>query len=209
MNIFNQAKAKIQESAKLAQSFLGEYIALNADSKQITIGRKTVSLFCQQAESRIEQLNSLTPHPEEGLIASIAHKDIQAQIHFTPQQITLYENHIEGKILLLTPPQFETDSLLYRTLIAGWQLFLGGRIPDHVLPEGVKIDGDILSYTLPRTQLKVVDALFHTLKPGSTLQTSLKQGELSIASSIALTLDNINIPELLQTFTAKKLGDQQ
>ncbi len=154
-------------------------------------------LLCKQAESRIEQLVSLTPEPEKGFIAVIQHKEIQAQLHFTPEQIILHENYIEGKLKILSSPQFQTDSWLYRSLIASWQVFLGGRIPNNIPPEGVKLEGDIVSYTLPREQLKVIDALFHTLKEGSTLNISVEKEEMAINSSVALNMDKINYSELI------------
>jgi hypothetical protein len=75
---------------------------------------------------KADKLTSLIPDSEEGLIALIEHNKIQIKLHFTPEKITLRDDCIEGQLHLLTPPQFETDSLVYQSLIAGWKIFLGG-----------------------------------------------------------------------------------
>jgi hypothetical protein len=203
MNIFNQVSSKMQNSVKIARGLLSEYVSLNADSKQITLGRKTVSLLCQQAISRVKQLKDLTSDPGEGLIATVEQKDTQIQLHFTPLTITLHEDTIEGKIRLLKAPQIQSDSFVYRSLIAGWQTFLGGYIPNQVLPEGVHRDGDIIYYTLPRHQLRLLETLFKNLEPGSSLTTILKQGNLIIESSVTLNWNKLDFQSLLQILKIK------
>ncbi|MFN6096084.1 MAG: hypothetical protein ACK468_00265, partial [Dolichospermum sp.] len=46
------------------------------------------------------------------------------------EKITLHENCLEGELRLLKSPQFETESIVYRYLIAGWVKFLGGKLPN-------------------------------------------------------------------------------
>ena len=55
------------------------------------------------------------------------------------EKITLNQDNIEGELCLLTPPQFHIESIIYRYLIAGWQNFLGGRVPNAVLPDSIRI----------------------------------------------------------------------
>ncbi len=198
MSIFNKVKATFQDSRQFLQGMIEEYIMFSPQTKQLTLRQKTVLLLCQQAVSKVEQLKSLQPDAEEGLIATIEHKQIQAKIHFTPEKITLHEDCIEGQLRLLTPPQFQTDSLVYRYLIAGWKIFLGGKLPNGALPDGVRLENDKVYYTLPRNQLQVVDALFSSLETGSALTTILKQGELMIESSVALSWSKIKLQNLLQ-----------
>ncbi|MEH2397515.1 hypothetical protein [Nostoc sp.] len=112
-----------------------------------------VLLLCQQAESRVEQLKSLEPHSEEGLIATIEYNKIQVKLHFTPEKITLSKDCVEGELRLLKPPQFETESIVYRYLIAAWTRFLGGKLPNGALPKEVISENNKVYYTLPRTQL--------------------------------------------------------
>jgi hypothetical protein len=203
MSIFNQLKTKVQESKQVLTGIIKEYILFSPESKQLTLKQKTVLLFCQQAVSRVEQLKSLEPDFSEGLIATVEHKKIQVKIHFTPVKITLNENSIEGELRLLTPPQFHTDSIVYRYLIAGWQNFLGGKIPHGKLPEGVRVEDDKVYYTFSRNQSQLIEALFSSLKNESTLITNLKQGELMIETSVALGWGNFDLQKLLQLFNQK------
>lgn len=196
MNIFNKAKTKFQESGKLVQKLIEEYVVFNLKEKQLILKKKTVELLCQQAELKVDKLTNLTPDAEEGMIALIEHNKIQIKIHFTPEKITLKDECIEGQLHLLTPPQFETESLVYRSLIAGWKIFLGGQIPNQVLPEQFRVEGDKIYYTLPRNQLQLLDAFFHNLQTDSCLMTNLKQGELIIISSVGLSLNNFKLQSL-------------
>jgi hypothetical protein len=196
MNIFNKAKAKLQESGKLLQKLIEEYAVFDLPAKQLILKNKTVILLCQQAELKVDKLTSLIPDSEQGLIALVEHNKIQIKIHFTPEKMTLKDDCIEGQLHLLTPPQFETDSLVYRALIAGWKIFLGGQIPNQALPEQVRVEGDKIYYTLPRNQLQLLEAFFHNLQTDSCLTTSLKQGELIINSSVALSWNNFKLQPL-------------
>lgn len=204
MNIFNKAKTKLQESGKLVQRLIEEYVIFNLQARQLVLQKKTVLLLCQQAELKVDKLTSLVPDSEEGLIANIEHNKIQIKIHFTPEKITLKDDCIEGQLYLLTPPQFETDSLVYRSLIAAWKIFLGGQIPNQALPEAVRVEGNKIYYTLPRNQLQLLDAFFHNLQTNSCLTTSLKQGELIINSLGTLSWNNFNLQSLYQALNLKR-----
>jgi hypothetical protein len=203
MGIFNRLQTKIQESKQILTGIITEYILFSPESKQLTLKKKTVLLFCQQAVSRVEQLKSLEPDLLEGLIATVEHKKVQVKIHFTPVQITLNENSIEGELRLLTPPEFHTDSIVYRYLIAGWQNFLGGKIPNGKLPEGVRVEDNKVYYTIPRNQSQLIEALFFSLQNESALITSLKQGELMIETSVALSWSDFDLQKLLQLLNHK------
>ena len=203
MNVFNQLKTKVQESQQLLTEIIKEYILLIPESKQLTLKKRTVLLFCKQAVSRVEQLESLETDLSEGLVATVEHKKVQVKINFTPEKITLNENSIERELRLLTPPQFQTDSIVYRYLIAGWQNFLGGKISNGKLPEGVRVKDDKVYYTLPRNQSQLIEALFSSLKNESALITSLKQGELMIETSVALSWSNFDLQKLFQLFDQK------
>lgn len=162
--MFNKLKGTFQSSSNFLQKFLEDYIKVRVEDKQLILGQKTVLLLCQEAVSRVENLKNLEPDSEEGLIATVEYKELKVKVHFTPEKITLFEDSIEGQLRLLTPPQFQTDSLLYRTLIAAWKTFLGGTIPNGTLPEKVRLEKDKVYYTLPRTQLELLDALLSSLK---------------------------------------------
>jgi hypothetical protein len=203
MGIFNRLKTTVQESKQIITEIIKEYILFSPESKQLTLKKKTVLLFCQQAIARVEQLKNLEPDLSEGLIATVEYKKVQVKIHFTPEKITLNENSIEGELRLLTPPEFHTDSIIYRYLIAGWQNFLGGKIPNGKLPEGVRVEDDKVYYVLPRNQSQLIEALFSSLKNESTLITSLKQGELVIETSVALSWNDFDLQKLFQLFNQK------
>ncbi len=203
MNIFNKAKTKLQESGKLVQKLIEEYVIFNLQSRQLLLKKKTVLLLCQQTELKVDKLISLIPDLEEGLIAIIDHNKIQIKIHFTPEKVTLKDDCIEGQLLLLTPPQFETESVVYRSLIAAWKIFLGGQIPNQALPEQVRVEGDKIYYTLPRNQLQLLDAFFHNLQADSSLMTNLKQGELIMNSSVALNWNNFKLQSLYKALNLK------
>ncbi len=204
MGVFDQIIATAQSPKNLLKKYVEEYIGFSPESKHLTLKEKTVLLLCQQAESKVEKLNSLEPDAEEGLIATIEHKKILAKVHFTPEQITLKEDCIEGQLRLLNPPEFETDSLVYRHLIAGWKTFLGGKIPNGSLPEGVRIDGDKIYYTFSRNQVKLIDTLFSGLENDSVLTTSLKQGELTIKTAVALNWKDFKFQNLLKLINTQQ-----
>ena len=203
MGVFNKINETFQESKQLLKKSLEEYISFSNEAKQLTLKRKMVLRLCQQAESRIEQLTSLETDAEEGLIAKILYNNVQVKLHFTPEKITLEEDSITGELRLLKSPEFETESIVYRYLIAGWKTFLGGKIPDGNLPKEVRIEKDKIYYTLPRNQLQLVDALFHNLENGSTLMTSLKQGDLTIKTSVALSWKNFKFQNMLKFLKLK------
>jgi len=211
MSIFKRIQATVQVSKQLGQKYVEEYIVFSAETKQLTLKKKTVLLLCQQAESRVDKLQKLEPDAEEGLIATIEHKNILAKVHFTPEQITLQEDCIEGQLRLLNSPEFQTDSLVYRYLIAGWKTFLGGKVPNGVLPEGVRMEGEKIYYKFPRNQAPLLDSLFSGVENGSVLLTDLKQGELTLTTSVAVNWKDFNIQDLLQytinSQTDKKIGE--
>jgi hypothetical protein len=203
MSVFNKITATFQESRQFLRKSIEKYIMFSQEARHLVLKRKTVLLLCQQAESRVEQLISLKPDVDEGLIATIEYNKIQVQLHFTPEKITLREDCIEGELRLLKQPQFETESIVYRYLIAGWKTFLGGKIPNGTLPKEVKIENNKIYYTLARNQLQVLDALFHNLESGSFLMTSLKQGDLTIETSVVMNWSNLKIQNLLQILNIK------
>ncbi len=203
MGILNKITVTFQESRKILQRTLEKYILLKAEVKQLTLKKKMVLLLCQQAESRVEQLTSLEPDSEEGLIATIEYNKIQIKLHFTPEKITLNEDSLSGELRLLKPPQFDTESRIYSYLIAGWTTFLGGKIPNGALPKEVRIENNKVYYTLPRNQLQLLDALFHNLENGSALMANLKQGDLTIETSVALNWNDFKLQNLFQLLNLK------
>jgi hypothetical protein len=200
MGIFHKITTTFQESRQLIQKSLEEYIVFSLEAKQLTLRKKVVLLLCKQAQSRVK---SLEPDLEEGLIATIEYNQIQVKLHFTPEKITLNKDCVEGEIRLLKPPQFDTESIVYRYLIAGWKIFLGGKVPNGALPKEVRIEDDKIYYTLPRNQLQLLDSLFHNLEDDSALTTKIKEGELTIDTSVTLSWNNFKIQNLLQLLNIK------
>jgi hypothetical protein len=204
MSVFKKIQATVRVSKQLGQRYLEEYMTFSSETKQLTLKKKTVLLLCQQAEERVDQLQKLEPDAKKGLIATIENKNILTKVHFIPEKITLKENCVEGQIRLLNSPEFQTESLIYRYLIAGWKTFLGGKIPNGVLPEGVKIEGEKVYYSFPRNQAPLLDALFSGLENGSVLMTDLKQGELTLQSSVAVNWKDFKVQSLLQLIEVKQ-----
>ncbi len=202
MKIFNQLGKAAQSSGKLLQKQVEDYIIVDPPAQQLILKAKTVELLCQKTIQRIDQLTALEPDPQQGLLATIEQNQIKAKIHFTPEKVCIKGDLVEGQLRLLQKPKVESSSLMYRTLIAGWSTFLGGYIPGQALPEGVKLEGDLVYYTLPKGQLRLVDALFHNIQDGSSLNLILQQGELQITSTVALNWRDINLLSLIQLFTA-------
>lgn len=198
MSLLNQITATFKESRKVIQKNVEEYVKFNSEAKQLTLNKKTVLLLCEQAQSRVEKLKKLEPDADEGLIAIIEHQQIQVRLHFTPEKITLREKEIEGELRLLKPPEFDSDSIVYRYLIASWNIFLGAKIPNGALPQGVIVKNDKIYYTLPRNQSQLLDSLFHNLEKGSTLTTNIQQGDLIIQSSVSLSWNDFKLKNLLQ-----------
>lgn len=202
MKIFNQLGKAAQSSGKLLQKQVEDYIIVDPPAQQLILKAKTVELLCQKTIQRIDQLTALEPDPQQGLLATIEQNQIKAKIHFTPEKVCIKGDLVEGQLRLLQKPKVESSSLMYRTLIAGWSTFLGGYIPGQALPEGVKLEGDLVYYTLPKGQLRLVDALFHNIQDGSSLNLILQQGELQITSTVAINWRDINLLSLIQLFTA-------
>lgn len=191
MGLFNKITATFQDYRQFLKKSLEDYMMFSPEAKQLTLKKKVVLLLCQQAESRVEQLKSLEPDLEEGLRATIEYNNIQVKLHLTPEKITLNQDYIEGEIRLFTPPQFHTESIVDRYLIAAWKTFLGGKVPNGALPKEVRIKNNKVYYTLPRNQLQLLDSLFHSLENGSALMTNIKQGDLTIETSVALKMSII------------------
>lgn len=203
MNFFNQLGKAVQSSGKLLQNYVKDYLTVNPQSKQLILKPKAVLLLCQQATARVEKLTSLEPDVNEGLLAVIEHQQVKAKVHFTPERIVFKDDMVEGRLRLLNKIQCETDSLIYRALISGWQTFLGGSIPNQALPEGVTVKGDQVYYKLPKAQLRLVDALFQKIEDDSALNLSLKQGELQIESAVAINWSDLNLQELIQAIASQ------
>ena len=202
MNIFNQLGKVAQNSGKLLQKQAENYLVVSPATRQVILKPKTVELLCQQAVQRVEQMTALEIAPNEGLIATVEHQKVKLKVHFTPEKILLKGDLIEGQLRLIQKPQVESESFLYRTLIAGWNTFLGGHIPAQTLPEGVRLDGNLVYYAFPVAQLRLIEALFHNLEDGSSLNLELKQGELRIDSAVAINWSDLNLLSLIQLFTA-------
>jgi len=203
MGILNKITATFHESRKILKRSLEEYIMFSSETKQLTLRKKMVLVLCKQAESRVEQLTSLEPDSDEGLIATIEYNKVQIKLHFTAERITLHQDCLEGELRLLKPPQFDTESIIYRYLIAGWKTFLGGTLPNGALPKEVRIENNKVYYTLPRNQLQLLDALFHNLENGSALMVNLKQGDLTIETSAALNWNDVKLQNLFQLLNLK------
>jgi len=202
MNIFNQIGKVAQNSGKLLQKQAENYLVVSPATRQVILKPKTVELLCQQAVQRVEQMTALETAPNEGLIATIEHQKVKIKVHFTPEKILLKGDLIEGQLRLIQKPQVESESFLYRTLISGWNTFLGGHIPAQALPKGVRIEGNLVYYAFPVAQLRLIEALFHNLEDGSSLNLELKQGELRIDSAVAINWSDLNLLSLIQLFTA-------
>ena len=202
MNIFNQLGKVAQNSGKLLQKQAENYLVVSPATRQVILKAKTVELLCQQAVQRVEQMTALEIAPDEGLIATVEHQKVKLKVHFTPEKILLKGDLIEGQLRLIQKPQVESESFLYRTLISGWNTFLGGHIPAQALPKGVRIEGNLVYYAFPVAQLRLIEALFHNLEDGSSLNLELKQGELRIDSAVAINWSDLNLLSLIQLFAA-------
>ncbi|WP_017306337.1 hypothetical protein [Spirulina subsalsa] len=204
MNPLKRLKNVIQKSGSLLEDYAKNYIAVFPQAKQVVLKPNAVLLLCDQAVSRVEQLTDLVPDTYEGLIATIEHGKIKAKIHFSPEKLCIKGDVVEGQIRLLNKPEVKSDSMAYNVLIAGWKIFLGGNLPNHLLPQGVRIDGDQVYYTLPKTQLKVLDALFQKTQSSLALNLELKESELKIDSAVEMNWSEINIQSLLNIFNDRK-----
>jgi hypothetical protein len=155
---------------------------------------------CQQAIARVNQLTSLNPSDTRGLIAVIQHEKITIKVHFTPVQILFKGDIIEGKLKLLSKPDIETDSLIYRPIVLIWKTLLGGKIDNKTLPEKMRIEGDIIYYEFSKDQVPLIDALFHKIEDNSVLNLDLIEGRLIIESQVSINWRDINLQELSQIF---------
>lgn len=200
MNPFNRLKKAVQNPGQLLQHYLKDYISIDSPSKAVILKPKAVLLLCQQAVSKVETLQRLEPDTNEGLMAVIEHGTIKATVHFSPEKILLTDDGVEGQLRLLSKPQIDSDRMIYRTLIAGWKIFLGGNLPNKTLPEGVRIDGERVYYKFPNGQLRILDVLLQNLENNSALNLELQKGELRIESAIELHWSEINLEGLLQIF---------
>ena len=196
MNILNQ----LGKLGKLLQEGLRDYISLNTQLKQLTIENKAILLLCQQAIARVDQLTSLNPSNIEGLTAVIQHQKITIKVHFTPVQILIKGDIIEGKLKLLSKPDVETDSLIYQPLVLIWKTLLGGKIDNKALPEKMRIEGDIIYYEFSKAQVPLINELFHKIEDNSVLNLDLIEGRLIIESQVSINWRDINLQELSQIF---------
>ncbi|AFZ38311.1 hypothetical protein Sta7437_4883 (plasmid) [Stanieria cyanosphaera PCC 7437] len=186
-----------QQSQKITQEFSQQYILLNREDKQLTLKEKTVLLLCKQAEARVEHLTSLQPEEKEGMIAVIETEKIKAKLHFTPEKIIVKDDYIKGKLKLLNSPQLESNSIVYRYLIAGWQTFLGNKIPHQVLPKDIKVEQNKIYYSLPKDKIELLKPFWAVFQDDSALLTTLREKELTITSSVAFNRDNFKVQDLL------------
>lgn len=210
MGLLKKIQKTVGHSEKVLQGILSSYLGFNPQAKQLILKQKTVTFLCHQAEAKIAKLRSLVTDDNEGLIATIKHENIDIKLHFTPELITMKEDCIEGQLRLLKQPDIQIDSWIYTPLIVGWKIFLGGQIPQNVLPENIKIEGDTIYYIWPRNEVKLLEVLCGTMEPGSTLVTNLKQGELIIEGAlakltegIALNWNDLNLLELMSILKLK------
>lgn len=60
------------------------------------------------------------------------------------------------------------------------------------------MEGKKVYYSFPRNQAPLLDALFSSLEKGSVLITDLKQGELTIQTSVAVNWQDFKVQSLLQ-----------
>ncbi len=197
MGLLKNLGQKVKNTGKLLQPLLQSYLTFNRETKQLILKQKTVLFLCQKVETKIEQIISLKPDQEQGLIAIIKQEEITAKIHFNPELITFKEDCIEGQLKLLHKPDLKSDSLLYSYLIAGWKIFLGGKVPKFVLPENIKIENDLIYYSFPRGQVQLLEVLLKTIENGSTLKTNLEKGELMIETSMIINWQDINLQDLM------------
>lgn len=157
---------------------------------------------------KVDKLSNLEPDPQEGLIATVVQEKLTVKIHFTPEKIVLKGDTVQGELRLLKQPEFEADSIFYRSLIATWKVFLGGYIPNDKLPEGIQVKGDRLFYTLPKGQLKLINLLFNRLQEGSALNLQLVKGELTATSQVAINWSDLNLQELIKMLSVVRAGNQ-
>jgi hypothetical protein len=207
MGLINKLGQVTKNSGRFLQKSVEDYIVFNPASRQVILKPKMVLFLCKKSVDKVEKLTNLEPDLQEGLIATVVHDKITAKIHFTPKRITLNGETIEGELLLLKNPEFETDSIIYRSLIASWKIFLGGYIPNDKLPESVKVQGNEIFYSLPKSQLTLVNLLFKSLDDGSALNLKVVQKELVATSEIAINWGDLNLQELIKMLGVVRLSN--
>lgn len=124
-------------------------------------------------------------------------------LYFTPEKISIKDDYVEGELRLLSTPKLASDSMVYRYLIAGWQTFLGSKIPAQVLPKDIIVEQDKVYYSLPKNKLELLKLFLATIEKDSTLSTTLKNKELTITSSANINWENFKLQDLIQLFLAK------
>ena len=202
MSLFANIKKKVGTSSqKVWREIIDSYLAFNPKNQQLTLKAKAVNLLCRQVEAKVEQISSLQPSETEGLVATIEHNNIQIELHFTPESITFTKDYIEGQLHILKKPLIHSDDWLYRSLIGGWQVFLGGNIPNFALPEKFKIDRDKVYYKFPREDIKLLKTLYDCIEENSTLIIHLYQGELAIESVINFDWRKVDFQTIIQILT--------
>ena len=72
-----------------------------------------------------------------------------------------------------------------------------------VLPEKIRIENNKVYYHMPRNQSQLLEALFSNLKDKSVLRTSIKKGELTIETSVALNWQDFNLQNILKLLNKK------
>ena len=93
MKIFDQLGKAAQNSGKLLQKQVEDYIMVDPPAHALTLKAKTVELLCQKTIQRVDQLTALEPDPQQGLLATIEQNQIKAKIHF------IYFAHISDNTL--------------------------------------------------------------------------------------------------------------
>jgi hypothetical protein len=202
MKFFKPIRSTVLTAKKSTQKYVEEYVLLNLETKQLILTQKAVLLLCQQAEHQVEQLQSLEPDLNEGLIATIESKKIRAVVHFTPDKITIQESCIKGQLRLLNSSQFYSKSPIYRCLIEVWKNFLGGNM--FCFPENIEVKGDNIYYTFPRNYIKLLEYFLSNQKNGSALVTFVREGKLIIETSLTLSWTDL-IP-IFKEMTLNKEG---
>jgi hypothetical protein len=192
MNIFDSFLNNINNSLNL--------IPVKFEENKLIFKEQIVNILCEQVEAKIENIISLIPDEKEGLIATIKHKNMIVELHFTPEFITLKEEVIEGELRLLKKPNIASDSWFYKTLIGGWKIFLGGNI-NNLKYENITVKKDKIYYTLPRNELKILNFFFDNVENNSRLITTLKEKELTIESELKLKEINFDWSEIMSIFS--------
>ncbi len=196
MGLLTQLKQAAKDSGQRLKKSVEDYLVFEPDARQVILKPKMLQFLCTKAVDKEESLAALEPHPEVGLIATIVQDKVTANVHFTPEKLQLNEHVVEGRLRLMEKPEFESESLVYRSLIAAWQVILGGHIPAARLPEGLRIEGKQIFYTLPKAHLKIINLLFNSLEDGSALDLDLANGDLICTSELAVNWQDLKLSEL-------------